>query len=78
MTGGSRGIGKAVVALFASFGAHVAVNYVRDEEAAMHDGGHGAITRRSERWRFRRMFRRLTKQSGLFSKHVNTSDRSTS
>jgi len=35
VTGGSRGIGKAVVALFASFGVHVAVNYVRDEEAAV-------------------------------------------
>ena len=35
VTGGSRGIGKGVVELFASFGAHVAVNYVRDEEAAM-------------------------------------------
>lgn len=35
VTGGSRGIGKAVVALFASYGTHVAVNYVKDEEAAM-------------------------------------------
>ena len=35
VTGGSRGIGKAVVALFSSFGTHVAVNYVQDEEAAM-------------------------------------------
>ena len=35
VTGGSRGIGKAVVTLFASLGAHVAVNYVKDEEAAM-------------------------------------------
>ena len=34
VTGGSRGIGKAVVALFASCGVHVAVNYVRDEAAA--------------------------------------------
>jgi 3-oxoacyl-[acyl-carrier protein] reductase len=34
VTGGSRGIGKAVVALLASCGAHVAVNYVRDEAAA--------------------------------------------
>lgn len=34
VTGGSRGIGRAVVALLASFGAHVAINYVRDEEAA--------------------------------------------
>jgi 3-oxoacyl-[acyl-carrier protein] reductase len=34
ITGGSRGIGKAVVALLASFGTHVVVNYVRDEEAA--------------------------------------------
>lgn len=34
VTGGSRGIGKAVVALFASCGAHVIVNYVRDEAAA--------------------------------------------
>ena len=35
VTGGSRGIGKAVVELFASYGTHVAVNYVKDEEAAM-------------------------------------------
>ena len=34
VTGGSRGIGKAVVSLLASFGTHVAVNYVRDEAAA--------------------------------------------
>ena len=34
VTGGSRGIGKAVVALLASCGTHVAVNYVRDEAAA--------------------------------------------
>ncbi len=34
VTGGSRGIGKAVVELLASCGAHVVVNYVRDEEAA--------------------------------------------
>ena len=34
VTGGSRGIGKAVVAMFASCGAHVVVNYVRDEAAA--------------------------------------------
>jgi 3-oxoacyl-[acyl-carrier protein] reductase len=34
VTGGSRGIGKAVVHLFASYGAHVVVNYVRDEAAA--------------------------------------------
>jgi len=34
VTGGSRGIGKAVVNLLASLGAHVVVNYVKDEEAA--------------------------------------------
>jgi 3-oxoacyl-[acyl-carrier protein] reductase len=34
VTGGSRGIGKAVVALLASCGTHVAVNYLRDEAAA--------------------------------------------
>jgi 3-oxoacyl-[acyl-carrier protein] reductase len=34
VTGGSRGIGKAVVALLAELGAHVVVNYVQDEEAA--------------------------------------------
>jgi len=34
VTGGSRGIGKAVVSILASFGTHVVVNYVRDEAAA--------------------------------------------
>ena len=34
VTGGSRGIGKAVVEMLASFGAKVVVNYVRDEAAA--------------------------------------------
>ena len=34
VTGGSRGIGKAVVELLASYGAHIVVNYVRDEDAA--------------------------------------------
>ncbi|HEX6647901.1 MAG TPA: 3-oxoacyl-ACP reductase family protein [Pyrinomonadaceae bacterium] len=34
VTGGSRGIGKAVVSLLAASGTHVAVNYVRDEAAA--------------------------------------------
>ena len=35
VTGGSRGIGKAVVELLASCGAHVVVNYLRDEDAAV-------------------------------------------
>lgn len=34
VTGGSRGIGKAVISMLASLGAHVVVNYVRDETAA--------------------------------------------
>ena len=34
ITGGSRGIGKAVVDLLSSFETKVVVNYVRDEEAA--------------------------------------------
>jgi 3-oxoacyl-[acyl-carrier protein] reductase len=34
VTGGSRGIGRAVVKLLASYGARVAVNYVSDEPAA--------------------------------------------
>ena len=34
VTGGSRGIGRAVVDLLSSFGVHVVVNYVRDEQAA--------------------------------------------
>ena len=34
VTGGSRGIGRAVVDLLASFQAKVVVNYVRDEDAA--------------------------------------------
>jgi 3-oxoacyl-[acyl-carrier protein] reductase len=34
VTGGSRGIGRAIVELLAELGAHVVVNYVSDEEAA--------------------------------------------
>ena len=34
ITGGSRGIGRAVVERLAEMGSHVAVNYQRDEEAA--------------------------------------------
>jgi 3-oxoacyl-[acyl-carrier protein] reductase len=34
ITGGSRGIGKAVAELFAALGAHVVVNYVSDQHAA--------------------------------------------
>ncbi len=34
MTGGSRGIGRAAVNAFASLGANVVINYVRDEQAA--------------------------------------------
>jgi 3-oxoacyl-[acyl-carrier protein] reductase len=34
VTGGSRGIGRAAVQCFAKLGAHVVVNYVRDEKAA--------------------------------------------
>jgi 3-oxoacyl-[acyl-carrier protein] reductase len=34
VTGGSRGIGRAVVELLASYGAHVVANYVKDEASA--------------------------------------------
>ena len=34
VTGGSRGIGKAIVELLSELGAQVVVNYVRDQEAA--------------------------------------------
>ena len=34
VTGGSRGIGRAVVDLLSSFGTKVVVNYLRDEQAA--------------------------------------------
>jgi 3-oxoacyl-[acyl-carrier protein] reductase len=34
VTGGSRGIGRAVVELLAESGAHVVVNYLKDQEAA--------------------------------------------
>ncbi len=34
VTGGSRGIGRAICTLFGRLGARVAVNFVQDEEAA--------------------------------------------
>lgn len=34
VTGGSRGIGKAIVDLLSSFGTKIVINYVRDEQAA--------------------------------------------
>ena len=34
VTGGSRGIGRAIVELLSELGAHVVVNYVKDQEAA--------------------------------------------
>ena len=34
VTGGSRGIGRAIVELLAELGAHVVVNYIKDREAA--------------------------------------------
>lgn len=34
VTGGSRGIGKAIVELLAELGAHVVVNYVKDRDSA--------------------------------------------
>ena len=34
VTGGSRGIGRAVAVLFGRLGARVALSYVHDEEAA--------------------------------------------
>ncbi|HMF55136.1 MAG TPA: SDR family NAD(P)-dependent oxidoreductase [Pyrinomonadaceae bacterium] len=35
ISGGSRGIGRAVVQKFAEAGAHVSVNFLKDEEAAL-------------------------------------------
>ena len=35
ITGGSRGIGRAVAQMFASLGTHVVINYVKDEDAAL-------------------------------------------
>src|SRR6185503_6379770 len=54
VTGGSRGIGKAVVDLLSSFGTNVVVNYVRDEQAAAQtidlarERGAGAVAIRAD------------------------------
>jgi 3-oxoacyl-[acyl-carrier protein] reductase len=52
VTGGSRGIGRAICELFGKLGARVIVNYVRDEEAAgktvdaiVRDGGEALAVR---------------------------------
>ena len=39
VTGGSRGIGRAAVDCFARLGAHVVVNYVSDQRAALATAG---------------------------------------
>lgn len=54
VTGGSRGIGRAVAVLFGGLGARVALSYVRDEEAArtalaeVTAGGAGAVALRAD------------------------------
>ena len=77
VTGGSRGIGKAVVTLFASYGADVVVNYVRDEAAATATvnlaQSHGVKALRS-----RPTFRSSIKPSGYFNKQLSISVGSTS
>ena len=47
VTGGSRGIGRAVALLFARLGARVAVNYVRDADGGRSHRGRGARVRQA-------------------------------
>ena len=72
VTGGSRGIGKAVVELLASCGAHVVVNYVRDADAAAATvnlaQSHGV-----KLLPFRPMFRNSIRLSGWFRKRLSIS-----
>ena len=55
ITGGSRGIGRAAVDLFAENGTDVVVNYVHDREAAESAKGHGCA-RKSDGWGGQRAF----------------------
>ncbi|MDX6289275.1 MAG: 3-oxoacyl-[acyl-carrier protein] reductase [Blastocatellia bacterium] len=54
VTGGSRGIGRAAVNCFATLGANVVINYVKDEEAAsaavaaVEKSGAGALAVRAD------------------------------
>lgn len=52
VTGGGRGIGRAICVLFGRLGARVAVNYVRDEEAARRTVA-AILAERGEGWAVR-------------------------
>lgn len=80
VTGGSRGIGRAISLLLASRGADVAINYVKDEETAartageIEELGQSAVSIKadiSDHTQIRELFARVKEQFGTLDLFVS-------